>query len=446
MRQSQLRTWLRPGMSVKRWSLLLGVGVVLFCLSLSMGIAWAYRSFTMPEWFTHLLTLGTWQAMPHPWREIVLFVAGATVVVVAIWRMSQSLISPLLALGKPGASFTQIVAEHRFGPTRPDLRVVVLGGGTGLSTALRGLKQSDVDLTAIVTVTDDGGSTGRLRRDFNVPAPGDIRNCIVALADAESTVGQLFGYRFEQSGSPLDGHSLGNLFITALAQETGSFEQAVIESGRVLAIHGRVLPTTLEDVSLVAQLDDGSIVAGETTIGSSTQRIRRVMIEPAAPPAYQPALDAILDADLIVLGPGSLFTSVLPNLMVRGVREALRQSRARVAYVCNVANQPGETDAFSVEDHIAAVVDHLGPGLLDVAIVNDATELAAGNSAPLRVVSRIRGGMAVRGVNVVYRPVVDAADPLRHDPDRLASALLEVGRAHVAQRSARRTHTSRKSA
>ena len=446
MRQSRLRTWLRPGMSVKRWSLLLAVGVVLFGLSLSMGIAWTYRSVTMPEWFTHLLTLGTWQAVPHPWREIVLFVAGAAVVIVAVWRMSQSLISPLLALGEPGSSFAQIVAEHRFGPTRPDLRVIVMGGGTGLSTALRGLKQTDVDLAAIVTVTDDGGSTGRLRRDFNVPAPGDIRNCIVALADAESTVGQLFGYRFEQSGSPLDGHSLGNLFITALAQETGSFEQAVIESGKVLAIHGRVLPMTLEDVRLAAQLADGSIVAGETTIGSSRQPIRRVMIEPAEPRAYQPALDAINDADLIVLGPGSLFTSVLPNLLVDGVREALRQSRARIVFVCNVANQPGETDAFSVDDHIAAVVEHLGSGVLDVALVNDARATSEHGPSPLRALPRLRGTGPVRDVAIVYRPVGDATNPLRHDPDGLARALLELGRAHVAARSTRRSHTVRKSA
>ena len=228
---------------------------------------------------------------------------------------------------------------------------MVIGGGTGLSTLLRGLKEHTNNLTAIVTVADDGGSSGELRRSLGMLPPGDIRNCLTALSDDETLMGQLFQYRFA-SGNGLSGHPLGNLFITALAEITGSFEEAVAESGRVLAVHGQVLPATLHDVRLVADVqlpDNGKEVRvqGESQIPRTTGHIRRVWLEPAHLRAYPPTVQAILRADLILVGPGSLYTSMLPNLLVPDLGEALRVSRALKFYVCNVATQPGETDGFT---------------------------------------------------------------------------------------------------
>ena len=198
MNTTHLRTWLRPGMSVKRWAALLLGGVLLACLALSMGIAWVYRTHDLPDGLTWLIHISTLQAVPHPARGILLFLLGLTMLIVAVWQVVRSVLAPFLDRTGAGTSVAQIVAEHRFGPVSPDLNVVVIGGGTGLSTALRGLKHANVGITAIVTVADDGGSTGRLRTDFEMPAPGDIRNCIVALSDAESTVGRLFNYRFDR--------------------------------------------------------------------------------------------------------------------------------------------------------------------------------------------------------------------------------------------------------
>ena len=440
MKTTHLRTWLRPGMSVKRWAALLLGGVLLTCLAISMGIAWTYRTHELPDGLTRLIQIGTLQPVPHPVRGIVLFLVGLTMLTVAVWQVIRSILAPFVDRSDSGASVAQIVAEHRFGPVRPDLNVVVIGGGTGLSTALRGLKHANVGITAIVTVADDGGSTGRLRTDFDMPAPGDIRNCIVALSDAESTVGKLFNYRFEGESASLSGHSFGNLFIAALTQVTGNFEQAVIESGRVLATRGRVLPTTLEDVHLNARLIDGSLVSGESAIGHSSLPIAEIVLEPARPKGYEPAIAAILGADLIVLGPGSLYTSVLPNLLVAGVREAIQFSRARTAYVCNVATEDGETEAFGVDEHVRAVVDHLGEDVLDYVLANDhpsdadvRPEVWTGAVA----VMPSRAATAA-GVHVIRRDLVDRENNLRHDSDKLARALLEV--ASMPRRARRPQH------
>ncbi len=439
MKNTHLRTWLRPGMSVKRWAALLLGGVLLACLALSMGIAWIYRTHDLPDFLTHLIQLGTLQAVPHPVRGIFLFALGLSMLGVAVWRMAHSILSPFIDRSDTGSSVAGIVAEHRFGPASPDLDVVVIGGGTGLATALRGLKHANVGITAIVTVADDGGSTGRLRTDFEMPAPGDIRNCIVALSDAESTVGKLFNYRFETESATLSGHSFGNLFIAALTQVTGNFEQAVIESGRVLATRGRVLPSTLEDVHLTAQLIDGSMVSGESAVGRSQLPIERIVLDPSRPKGYEPAISAILSADLVVLGPGSLYTSVLPNLLVAGVREAIAFSRARTVYICNVATQHGETDAFGVEEHVRAVVDYLGDDVLDYVLANDhrpdVEPLSAEPSGPVAVVPST--SQRTLGIEVVRRDLLDRNNGLWHDSDKLARALLEVARMPARPRGLR---------
>ena len=429
-RSSMWRVWLRPGMLIKRWVGLLVLSVTVIGLGLAMALAWLYRNVEFPSPATEAVRISTLQFIAHPYREIIILAVGGLLLVSAAKGLSQSLLVPLMERSSRGQALAQIVAEHRFGPERPELNVVALGGGTGLSTLLRGLKHCDINLTAIVTVADDGGSTGRIREEFNMPAPGDIRNCIVALADAESTIGQLFQYRFDQEGSDLQGHSFGNLFITALTQVTGSFEQAVIESARVLAVRGRVLPSTLENVTLCAELIDGSVVQGESTISAKSTPIRRVYLEPDHPRGYEPALSAILNADLVVLGPGSLYTSVLPNLMVPGITEAIRWSVGKIVYVCNVATQPGETDHFGAADHIETIVNHLGEGVLDAALVNSNSGPAASIKPEWRVdaVTNESLGRVEKRVQVITRDVVNDANALRHDPDKLASALIEIAR------------------
>lgn len=422
-----VRTWLRPGLSVKRWAALLIVGVLLGCLSISMGIAWVYRSFDLPHGLTWLIQTATLQAVPHPLRGVILFVAGFSLLGVAVFGLIRSLLAPLVDRGARGTSVAQIVAEARFGAVSPDLNVVVIGGGSGLATALRGLKRANVGITAIVTVADDGGSTGRLRTDFEMPAPGDIRNCIVALSDAESTVGKLFNYRFEDESATLAGHSFGNLFIAAMTQVTGDFEQAVIESGRVLATRGRVLPSTLEDVHLSARLTDGSRISGESAVGHSHAPIDQIALSPRRPRGYEPAISAILAADLVVLGPGSLYTSVLPNLLVGGIREAITFSRARTVYVCNVATQDGETGDFGVEDHVGAVNRYLGDGVLDYVLASETPPSTwPVIDRPTAVVPP--ASATVAGVPMVRRALIDRGDATRHDSDRLAGALVEVAR------------------
>lgn len=316
-------------------------------------------------------------------------------------------------------------------------RVVAVGGGTGLSTLLRGLKHLTPNITAIVTVADDGGSSGRLRADLGVPPPGDIKECLLALADDESLLGSVFSHRF--TAGELAGHTLGNLFLAALTEVLGDFDKAVKESSKVLAITGTVLPSTTADVHLHALLSDGSRLAGESSIGRSPASVRRVWLEPDDSKALPLALERIAEAHVVVLGPGSLFTSVMPNLLVGGMREALVATDACVIYVANVMTQPGETAGFTGPDHVRALVDHLGAGVLDVVLVNSAAiphgaldryeclgaEAVmwpqymgdAGEGAP---------GGVVEGVRLVRRNLLRVSDHVRHDPLALAAEVLAL--------------------
>ncbi|MGI8405276.1 MAG: gluconeogenesis factor YvcK family protein [Thermomicrobiales bacterium] len=429
MNSKTLKMWLRPGMKVKRWFVLFIFAMVLCSLALAMLAAWVYRHYDFPETYESTVRAATLQFIPHPYRELGLAVVGTVLLALAVWRMSTSLIAPLMAREASGRAFTEIINEHRFGITAPGLNVVAIGGGTGLSALLRGLKLADINLTAIVTVADDGGSTGRIRSAYNIPAPGDIRNCLVALADDESAMSKLFHYRFDKEDSELAGHSFGNLFITAMTQVSGSFEHAVIESARVLNVRGRVLPSSVQNIDLCAYMADGSIERGESTISHDARRIQKIFLDPEAPEAYEPSLEAILNADLIVLGPGSLYTSVLPNLLVDGVNEAIRWSRGKTAYVCNVATQHGETDHFGYQDHIREVVAYLGEGKLDFAIVNDnpAASAAIKGETDVEVVS-YDGAKTVGDAQIIARDVVSDRNALRHDPSKLADVLLEIAR------------------
>lgn len=317
--------------------------------------------------------------------------------------------------------------------------MVALGGGTGLSTLLRGLKRLTPHITAVVTVADDGGSSGRLREELGVLPPGDIRGCLVALADDESLLGALFSHRF--TSGALAGHSFGNLFLAALAEVTGDFDRAVKESSKVLAITGTVLPSTTADVRLHALLSDGRHVAGESCIGRSPVSVRRVWLEPEGASALPLALDRIAAADVVVLGPGSLFTSVLPNLLVGGMREALAATSATVVYVANVMTQPGETAEFTGPDHVRALVAHLGAGVLDAVLLNSTPVPAglleryrSGGAGPVSW-DEIAGdggeaaalsGARLEGAVLLPRPLLHAADLARHDPDGLAAEIVAL--------------------
>lgn len=436
----KLRTWLRPGMLVKRWILVLFTGLVMTSLAMAMGLAWIYRNYAFPSSTASVVQAVTLQFIPHPYREVIVISVGIAFVLVGFLQLSRSLLSPFLDRRPGSPALAEIIATHRFGVIDPELRIVTIGGGTGLSTLLRGLKQHNVAITAIVTVGDDGGSSGRLRTEFNMPSPGDIRNCLVALADSETLLGDLFQYRFEAEDSALYGHSFGNLFITAMTQVSGSFEQAIIESSRVLNIRGRVLPSSLEDIIVSARMFDGTVVRGESQIPLARSKIEEVFIEPGEADAYDPAIVAILSADLIVLGPGSLYTSVLPNLLVGGISHALRFAPGAKVYVCNVATQPGETDGYKVIDHLRALERHVANVPIDNVLVNSNFGPAETRIKPEWHVSAVEfDGLHEFEERLVLeqRDIVNPEFPLRHDPEKLADVLMSLGREQRAKLTVR---------
>jgi uncharacterized cofD-like protein len=311
------------------------------------------------------------------------------------------------------------------------LRIVAIGGGTGLSALLSGLKHfaPDVDITAIVTVTDDGGSSGRLRREFDVLPPGDIRNCMVALSEDEALLSKLFQYRFE-SGRGLKGHSFGNLFLTALTHITGEFTEAVKQSSKALAIMGRIYPSTNANVGLQAELEDGTIVCGETRISRSRRGIRRIRLSSGRCKPLPETLEAIAQADLITLGPGSLFTSVIPNLLVSGVSRAIRKSPALKAYFVNLMWQPGETIDFRASDHIRAIQRHARGNLLDYAVVNTSTVSPAMRKRyALENVSPVENDIEAvmdMGLEVLPAKLLKKGTKVRHDPFAAAAVAMDL--------------------
>lgn len=310
-----------------------------------------------------------------------------------------------------------------------DISIVAIGGGTGLSTLLRGLKGFTKRISAVVAVTDDGGSSGAIRRELGILPPGDFRQCLLALADAEPLMRALFSYRFEsmkEEGSTLNGHSLGNLFIAALTDITGSFEEAVAEASRILAVRGKVMPSSTSDVSLCAEFSDGTVVCGESTIPKVGKPIRRVFLKPEDAPPYPDYIEAVERADVCVIGPGSLYTSVIPNLIIRGASDAIRRSKALKIYVCNVASQPGETDGYGVEDHVRAILSHSGEPFIDIILANTRkVELPKG----WKISQVLPDSDKVLGIDVVGDDLIDVSRPTRHDPIKLAGKVLEIARA-----------------
>jgi uncharacterized cofD-like protein len=325
--------------------------------------------------------------------------------------------------------FSRCLSPYQRYSLRRGPHIVVIGGGTGLSVLLRGLKEYTSNLTAIVSVTDDGGSSGKLRGDMGIIPPGDIRNCLVALADTEPAMEKLFSYRFTQ-GTELAGHNLGNLLLAAMTDLTGSFETAINEVSKVLAIRGRVVPVSYDNLSLGAELADGSVVLGESAISRSTQGIKRVFLEPACCKATTEALAAIEEAEAIILGPGSLYTSIIPNLLIPEITQAIKRAQGLKFYVCNVMTQAGETKDYTASDHLKALYAHSAPGLVDYLIANNqkipphyANKYAA-EGAYLVKVDRKR--ISQLGVCLIQAPLIHENISIRHNSEKLAALIIPL--------------------
>ncbi len=390
-------------MRVKRWICLCTMGIIMIA---SGAARWASTGFPIKQ------------------SGFLLVVAGIGAVIISIEKIIKVFISVLLP--KQEEKIVDIIYQKRqlrWGP-----RIVVIGGGTGLSTLLHGLKKYTDNITAIVTVTDTGGSSGRLTKQFNVLPPGDIRNCLVALAETEPLMKSLFNYRFKNG--ELSGHSFGNLFITALTEVTGDFEEAIRKSSEVLAIKGKVVPSTLENVSLLAKGKNGRIIEGETNIADTSFPIEKVFLKPDnCQPTFE-AVQAIREAELIILGPGSLYTSVIPNLLIKKIQKAIKESKGIKVYVCNVMTQTGETDGYSAFDHLKTLIKHTYPQIVNYCVINNAavpegllTKYKQEKAYPvLSDTEKIKS----KGYAVVEGEIIDTSDYVRHNPEKLSALLINL--------------------
>ena len=416
----RLFLWLAPGLGIKRWFFILLGGITFTAVGVAMFVLDVYR--TAPQtWWLPIITTITLKGLPRLARVVIFGVLGLGLITLGIWGLNRSLLVPFL---RPGKRLVDQVTDYRRRERGP--RVVVIGGGHGIATVLRGMKEHTRNLTAVVSVADDGGSSGELRRNMGILPPGDIRNCLAALSDDEALLTQLFQYRFgEDTG--LGGHSFGNLFILALAEVTGSFEEAVAESGRALSVHGQVLPSTLHNVRLVAdiqlpQTQNEVRVEGESQIPKTAGRVRRVWLEPDHAPAFPPVIQAVLSADLIVIGPGSLYTSILPNLLVRDLLEAIRSSQALKIFVSNITTQPGETEAYTCADHLLALESMVGSDIVEIIICNSCYdgELEAG-------MHWVRLDDTIKDEPRLYATdLTDSEHPGLHDGKKLAQTLIDL--------------------
>lgn len=421
--------WLVPGMHVKRWLFLLFAGVVSGALGLGLVMAFIYRSIHFRGATSDIVFIATLQFIPRVDRAIILIVVGLTIVAGSLFKLSHSLLSVFLPNPR---GLADVIYRTRKLPQGP--RIVAIGGGTGLSNLLRGLKEYTSNLTAVVTVADDWSRQNPFRQQLGILAPGDFRNCIVALSDEEPLMARLFQYRFGE-GSGLDGHSFGNLFIAALAHITGSFEKALREVGRVLAVRGQILPSTVDEVRIRPDL---GIILEEGVSGLPPRTAKKVLLEPDECVAHPEALKAIMAADLIVIGPGSIYTSVLPNLLVPGIRAAIRSSRATKVFVSNIATQLGDTEGLDVLEHVRVLEAHVGPGLFDYVVANDNFAAEVPSEWPTELV---RPGAAQAGIGdlrLVELDVIDEANPIRHDPAKLAEGLLKVYYDQASRRATQR--------
>ena len=422
-RTSRLVWWLAPGLLVKRWLLLSVVGVLMVGIGLMIWLR------LTPVFYTGQMLGAALRAFT---TYVPNYISGPLGILLGLWLIfwgqtrTVGAITDVLVPGQEAELLDALLTQRRLsrGP-----KIVVVGGGTGLSNLLRGLKHYSSNITAIVTVADDGGSSGRLRREIGVLPPGDIRNCLSALADEEKLLTELFKYRFE-AGSGLVGHSFGNLFLTAMSEITGDLEQAIAASSKVLAVRGQVIPSTLSDVQLWAELDNGRRIVGESKIAEARRRIVHIGCLPPNPPALPKAIRAIEEADYIIIGPGSVYTSIVPNLLVPDLVKAIAAQRVPRIYVCNIMTEPGETEGFSVSDHIRALDAACGQYLFDAVLVQKAppSEAVIRHYAQDGVGPVIldREAVMASGRRIIAANIMEERPDLtvRHQPDYLARVLL----------------------
>ncbi len=397
--------WLYPGIGIKRWVIFAACGVILVVFGSSR---------LQNERYVFVQVL-----------DLIILASGIIILILGIARMMRSFLYAVM----PDEKDTQIVdillQRKNLGK---GARIVAVGGGTGLSALLSGLKEYSSNISAIVTVADDGGSSGRLRQQFDILPPGDIRNCLVALADAPALMRDLFQFRFLE-GSEFAGHSFGNLFITAMTQVTGDFEKAIKETSRVLALRGQVIPSTLNNVVLAAKHCDGAITEGEEKIPKAQKKIARVFLRPSHNDATPEALRAIEDAQIIILGPGSLYTSIIPNLLIKDITEAIVRSNALKIYVCNVMTQPGETDGYKASDHAKALIEHSHPKVFNYTVVH-VGPIPSGmrqryeqeKAYPVTADSAV---IRALGYRVIEENIISTEGAVRHEPLKLAKIIMD---------------------
>lgn len=398
--------WFYPGMKIKRWVFMLFIGLIFMLIG-------SARFFVNQRLFFKIIDGTT-------------FVLGIFFFVVGTKHVIKSFFEVFLPSSQ--SNIVDIIYQRRYLEKGP--RIVAIGGGTGLSSLLLGIKEFTTNITAIVTVSDEGGSSGRLREEFDMLPPGDLRNCLVALADAPVLMRDLFQFRFNR-GEGFKGHSFGNLFITAITEVSGgNFDTAIKECSKVLAIRGQVVPASLDKIRLKAEFSDGSITEGEAKIPHQAKRIKRLSLVPEKPKANPEAIEAIKNADIIVVGPGSLYTSILPNLLIPELAEQIRNSKALKIYVCNVMTQAGETDGFTVSKHVEVLFENTFPKLVDVCVLNSGgvdSEIlfryAQEKSFPVLPDKRRLEKM---GLITVEEDFVDKEDLVRHNPQKLAKRIVEL--------------------
>ena len=437
---TNLRRWLTPGIGVKRWLLLTFTGLLVLVLGVAHVIRQATRDLEPGGIAGVILDVVSLQFLPYPLRGIVVGVVGVALVGFGAYRTIRALTAPFLPT-QGGGRLVELIYQRKSLARGP--RIVVIGGGTGQSNILRGLKEHTSNLTAIVAVADDGGSSGVLREELGIPPVGDIRRCLAALADEENLVGEMLEHRF--AGSPLDGapeaggalggHPVGNILLAAMTQlEGGDFEEGVRRANRVLAIRGQVLPAAATPLTLHARTSDGEVVDGQSLI-TRTSGIAEAWVTPSDVDACEDALVAIGEADLIVLGPGSLYTSLLPSLLLPAIRDAISGSSALRVYVCNVATQDGETRDLDLAGHVEALIAHTHPDIVDIVLANNRPGAAASLVAPSEPVRLSWPPALARAPRLVLDDIVDTRAAQRHDPARLAAALIRI---HDREGAARR--------
>lgn len=417
-----LNKWLYPGIKIKRWLILFILSFIVMFIGFS-GLMGTFFNFIKIE----KVNIDNFFYRLHKLKAIdyILFLLGFIGIFFALRRTYFSIFS----IFGPHKQKDFINIAYQKAKLKRGPKIVAIGGGTGMPNVLRGIKQYTLNLSAIVTVADDGGSSGRLRKDYSVLPPGDIRNCIVALADEETLLGRLFQYRFEKKGE-LSGHSFGNLFITALTHISGDLPKAIDESSKVLAVSGKVYPVTLDNIVLKAKLKDGRKITGESNIPKANGEIEKIYISPSTCRPYPAAIAAIRSADIITIGPGSLFTSIIPNLIVPGITDAIVKSKALKVYVCNIMTQSGETDNFRVSDHIKAIFNHAGMKIVDYVVANNKLpdrkilkKYEKENSFPVEI---DKHEIARLGVKLFEGQLFRPGKYLRHDPELLSKMIIKL--------------------